>query len=624
MTGGMVVLFLIFAIYGIVTFDLSIQEMKKLLSTRNEAFAFNMMQDLDQRLENRISDLQGLTKLPQVQQALKESNEEFSQFEDIEKYLIQKENEIEFDEKNEIPQFMVEVINQKLSNELKETINFYRDEYNFDVIKELFVTNAYGANVALGSGFSDYVQNDEEWWQQSKATGKFFGELEYYEEYDSHAMSFGFRVNDENENFLGVLRAMISIEDLLGDFVDEAELITNQNRSVLLLDDNGEIIFSNVIQDSIDSAPISYYQAINDGKDVGIIELNDQGDDLQLASYAKSTGYRTFEGFDWVVVVEQNSSSIVEEFVDLRNSIIIISIIGMAASITIGITISKLVSDPLKDLSKMAESISKGVFRTRTTKSKITELNTIEKSFNKMSASLERLIETEKKLAEANIRVKNERFTAIGELAASVAHDIKNPLAIISSSADIVKRVSTGKDEELDKALARMNRAISRISHQIERVLNFVKSTPLNIDKVTVNSILTNAADSLELPDDIVLKTPDESKVISCDEKKMEVVFINLILNAIQAIGKNQGIITMRVKEDEDFHIIEFENTGSEIPEEILPKMFDPLVTTKEKGTGLGLSICKNIVEQHGGTISAKNNPTAFIIRLPKNSKLKS
>jgi two-component system sensor histidine kinase HydH len=74
------------------------------------------------------------------------------------------------------------------------------------------------------------------------------------------------------------------------------------------------------------------------------------------------------------------------------------------------------------------------------------------------------------------------------------------------------------------------------------------------------------------------------------------------------------------LSEDQNYNIISIEDTGPRITEENLQKIFEPLFTTKQKGTGLGLTSCKNIVEQHGGTIMAENNPAAFTIKLPKNN----
>ncbi|MDC8437748.1 MAG: HAMP domain-containing histidine kinase, partial [Candidatus Nitrosotenuis sp.] len=102
------------------------------------------------------------------------------------------------------------------------------------------------------------------------------------------------------------------------------------------------------------------------------------------------------------------------------------------------------------------------------------------------------------------------------------------------------------------------------------------------------------------------------------DARKIEAVFTNLFVNAAQAIGDN-GTINVRIMDNGANLMVAVEDTGPGIPDEIMSNIFDPLFTTKQTGTGLGLSICKKIVEQHGGSITAKNDPTTFIIRLPKN-----
>ena len=98
----------------------------------------------------------------------------------------------------------------------------------------------------------------------------------------------------------------------------------------------------------------------------------------------------------------------------------------------------------------------------------------------------------------------------------------------------------------------------------------------------------------------------------------MEIVFGNILLNSIQALGEGGGQIYVRYAKKPDSVIIEMVDSGPGIPQECLAKIFDPLFTTKQKGTGLGLTSSKNIVEQHGGTISAKNTPTTFTIVLPQ------
>jgi len=95
-----------------------------------------------------------------------------------------------------------------------------------------------------------------------------------------------------------------------------------------------------------------------------------------------------------------------------------------------------------------------------------------------------------------------------------------------------------------------------------------------------------------------------------------------MIKNASQAVD-GKGEISIRIKDQENDVIIEVEDSGPGIPENVLPKIFEPLFTTKQTGTGLGLPSCKSIIDRHGGTISVRNNPTIFSIQIPKNPSMK-
>lgn len=608
-------IFLTFAVYGVITFDLSIQEMKKLLGTRNEVFAFNMMQDLDKNIDKRFTDFKELTKEPVVQKAVKESNLESRKLAQIEMFFDTNGTTSENAEKLE--PFIQGVTDKELTEDLINIIEFYNNEYGYDVVEELYITNEFGANVGLGSGTSEFRQDNEQWWQTVKHDGQFMGDLTYREEFGNYATELGFRIDDEDGNFIGVLKVVLTLDDMIHEFINDAEIISLPNRSGVLLDNQGRIIYFQGIQNLTGSHPVPYFDNLKDEKEVGTIQLTNENDEIKIISFAKSTGYKSFPGFDWIAVVDQSSSSFIEEFVDLRNSILVTSLIGMLSSIVIGIIVAFFITTPLKELSKLAESISKGNFSVKAHKSKINEIKVIEESFNEMSDSLQKLIETEKKLAESQARVKNERLAGIGEIAASMAHNIKNPLGTIRSSAEIIKRNSKGDSKEIDEVITRMNRAIDRMSLQIEDVLNFVRITPLIENLVSTKTLLNSAVESIDIPKKIKVELPDKELYLKCDPKKIEIVLINIILNAIQSIGDKEGTIKIKTREENGHVIIEIEDSGPGIPEQIFPKIFGPLVTTKEKGTGLGLSTCKNIIEQHGGTISVKNYPTTFIIKIP-------
>jgi len=148
--------------------------------------------------------------------------------------------------------------------------------------------------------------------------------------------------------------------------------------------------------------------------------------------------------------------------------------------------------------------------------------------------------------------------------------------------------------------------------------LNYTKATPLVPNNTSVLTILKQSLDILTIPDNITIEIPEKDFEVKWDETQISVVFTNIILNAIQAIEKNNGKISIRIYEANNTIKIEIENTGPNIPEKDLDKIFEPLYTTKMEGTGLGLAGCTNILQSHKGTFTVTNNPVKFTIKIPK------
>ncbi|HSA97551.1 MAG TPA: HAMP domain-containing sensor histidine kinase, partial [Candidatus Nitrosotenuis sp.] len=195
---------------------------------------------------------------------------------------------------------------------------------------------------------------------------------------------------------------------------------------------------------------------------------------------------------------------------------------------------------------------------------------------------------------------------------------IKNPLTTIKSTVKLLKTLQ-GKpiDEYVMKRFDLMDDSIFRISHQVDGVLDYLKKTPLTMVPTSLIHIIKTSILPLTIPKNIQINLPNTDVTVKCDSVKMEVVFGNIILNSIQAIGDSAGQIYVRYVEKPDYIVIEIADSGPGIPPESMDKIFAPLFTTKQRGTGLGLSSCKNIIEQHGGKISVKNTPTTFTIMMP-------
>lgn len=222
-------------------------------------------------------------------------------------------------------------------------------------------------------------------------------------------------------------------------------------------------------------------------------------------------------------------------------------------------------------------------------------------------------------IEEQDVRQKTDKLVHIGELTSRITHDMRNPLTVIINYATMVRKNAKNKlDKKSLDQLELIEDEARKMYHQIEDVLNYVKLPPLKLQTHSLHDILKKVIDRAQIGDEVEINLPKTNPLIKCDIDKMEIVFVNLITNAIEAMNKS-GTISINASESKDTATIEIEDSGPGINQENIEKVFEPLFTTKTTGTGLGLASCKNIIDRHQGTISVKNNPTVFTIKLPKN-----
>ncbi len=222
--------------------------------------------------------------------------------------------------------------------------------------------------------------------------------------------------------------------------------------------------------------------------------------------------------------------------------------------------------------------------------------------------------------------VKKERLSVLGQLTATVAHELRNPLSAIRNSLHALRELSRGSGLPLDRAMARIDRSIDRCDGIIGDLLEYARARELARHQVTLDPWLSEVLDEQRLPDDIRLERclAAPMAVIALDGDRFRRVVINLIENAAQALVESgAGCAERRIRvatSSTDMAEITIEDSGPGIPIEILPRIFEPLFSTKSFGTGLGLPTVKQIVEQHSGTITLANLPAGGAtahIRLP-------
>jgi signal transduction histidine kinase len=221
---------------------------------------------------------------------------------------------------------------------------------------------------------------------------------------------------------------------------------------------------------------------------------------------------------------------------------------------------------------------------------------------------------------DAEEHIKQQKFATVGEASSKLIHDLKNPLTVIKTDVSLIQarneKFFSKKDTE---QFARINRAIDNIVFQISDVLDHIKGKPIKLETISLNDLLSDAFEMIKLPANIkVTYTSNDTAKIECDQNMIQTVFTNILKNAAESIGNNDGEITISITDKGDSVVCSIHDSGPEISSEIISKIFDMLYTTKSQGTGLGLSNCKSIIEKHGGEIQAHNNPKRFTIKLPK------
>jgi PAS domain S-box-containing protein len=222
--------------------------------------------------------------------------------------------------------------------------------------------------------------------------------------------------------------------------------------------------------------------------------------------------------------------------------------------------------------------------------------------------------------------LKKARLSTLGQLTATVAHELRNPMSAIRNSAYVLREAAGPNAAQFERPLARMERSIMRCENLIADLLDFTRPKEPNKQTVQLNRWLAEILDDQKIPDGISIdrRFAAAEILVALDPEQFRRVVINIIENAVQAIGANDATecerrVTVSTVASEFAEIL-IEDTGPGISPEIMPRVFDPLFSTKSFGTGLGLPTVKQIVEQHGGTIeiaSEVGRGASVHIRLP-------
>ncbi len=283
------------------------------------------------------------------------------------------------------------------------------------------------------------------------------------------------------------------------------------------------------------------------------------------------------------------------------------------------VIVSRKVIRPLRVIEGTTHRIAQGDFRPLPVLGTKDETQQVVEAFNRMVAELEK---------RQHQLVQSKKMSSLGILTAGIAHQLNNPLNNISTSCQIIlEELDHGDSEFFRKMLTNIEQEVHRSRDIVKGLLEFSRVRDFALKPIPLEDVVQRSVKliSSQVPPgiDIVADVPWDL-ILNIDAQRMQEVFLNLLMNAIQAIDDTSGEIRIRAWADQlrGQAVIAVEDTGAGIPQGELDRVFDPFFTTKEVGlgTGLGLSIVYGIIERHHGTIAVESQVgegTRFIIRLP-------
>lgn len=341
--------------------------------------------------------------------------------------------------------------------------------------------------------------------------------------------------------------------------------------------------------------------------------------------------------------VKPAMKNIVREINNTTAVIIVMSFVALSFAVGVGLFISRIIYVPIRKLEKAATEIGKGKWDTKIDIFSNDELGELAVFLRKMAGDLKNItvsvIELNAEIAKRKETqfqlVQSEKLASIGQLAAGIAHEINNPIGFIKSNLNTFekyhkelmadKKTKSGyMAEDMNNLITETKEGVDRISKIVKDLKNFSRKdegvkTPSDLNEV-LEGILGIVWNEIKYKAEL---KKDYGKIpsIKCSVQQIGQVFVNLLLNAVQAI-EEKGIITIRTYLRENLVCVDVSDTGRGIPRDDIPKIFDPFFTTKEKdkGTGLGLSISYDIVKRHNGHIDVESEVgkgTKFTVCLP-------
>ena len=442
-------------------------------------------------------------------------------------------------------------------------------------------------------------------------------------------------IRDENGKLLGVLVGGFllskdrSIVDKVKETIYRDEKYKGREMGVATIFQGGVRISTNVMtKDNIRAIGTTLSREVYE-------QVFEQGKDWVGRAFVVHdwyiTTYTPIYDSDKKVVGILYTGLLEEKYRDIKWRTILLTLgvtgLGMVIAFIISFRLGNTIITRIRLLKKATEAVASGNLDYKLSPDRASGFDMLDEAFNVMSRSLK---DRDERLQKAHEQlVRSEKLTALGEMAAGVAHEINNPLGGILLYSNLVLE-DIPEDSPARENMRKIIRQTNRCKDIVQNLLDFARTPRGEMVSLRINEVVAAALDlvrnqsmfhGIEIETRLAENLPD----VVGDPSLLEEVILNLVINAADAMKEGEGKLTIATRMGGNhFVTIRISDTGKGIDRECLPRIFEPFFTTKEpgQGSGLGLSIAYGVIRKHNGFIDVESMPgkgTAFTITLPCN-----
>jgi two-component system, NtrC family, sensor histidine kinase HydH len=411
-------------------------------------------------------------------------------------------------------------------------------------------------------------------------------------------------------NLLGTLYAFFDWEEIFRILDQTAQNATakGKGRMALLLDHDGRIVAASSLlrqRGLLLSSALAAWQPAQQARS-GVLTIDGQplGISEVLVGYAHSAGYQHFQGFGWSTLVVQPTPQAFLPIQRMGLSFLLLLILTGVIAVGASLFIASRLAQPILSLADFTRHFASRRASAVPPTPGTGEIGELTAAFVQMIQDLERSRED---------LIRAAKLAVVGEMAAAMAHEVRTPLGILRSSAQMLQREPQLSPEGQEMAGFVLSET-DRLNRLISALLDLARPRPPVFHSQDIHVIIRRALDLLgpraaRQRVRIVEELRASPSTLPCDEELLVQVFLNLLLNALQMLPA-EGAVIVRTAIDADQLIVEVFDNGPGIPPENRQRVFDPFFTTRERGVGLGLTVVQQIVRSHGGNITVHEGPS--------------